>query len=85
MFCKQCGTEISEGTKFCPNCGAEIKPEQEQKAPEPTAEQKQAQTSVTEEGSWSVLAIVSFAIAAACVLGYMAGGFLMHAVTLICR
>ncbi|MDY5181704.1 DUF4234 domain-containing protein [Butyribacter sp.] len=22
MFCKNCGKEISEGTKFCPNCGA---------------------------------------------------------------
>ncbi len=22
MFCKNCGTEISEGTMFCPNCGA---------------------------------------------------------------
>lgn len=22
MFCKKCGKEIAEGTKFCPNCGA---------------------------------------------------------------
>lgn len=22
MFCKNCGQQISEGTKFCPNCGS---------------------------------------------------------------
>ena len=24
MFCKECGTEIREGIKFCPNCGANL-------------------------------------------------------------
>lgn len=24
MFCKSCGTEISDGVKFCPNCGAGV-------------------------------------------------------------
>lgn len=24
MFCKNCGTQISEGTKFCPNCGCNV-------------------------------------------------------------
>lgn len=24
MFCKKCGTEIPENTKFCPSCGVEI-------------------------------------------------------------
>lgn len=23
MYCKSCGTQISEGVKFCPNCGKE--------------------------------------------------------------
>ena len=35
------------------------------------------------EGKWNVLAIVSFSIAVACVLGYLAGGFFLHIVTLI--
>lgn len=24
MFCKNCGTEVSEGNAFCPNCGARV-------------------------------------------------------------
>lgn len=24
MFCKSCGNEISEGTNFCPKCGASV-------------------------------------------------------------
>ena len=24
MFCTQCGTEINEGSKFCPQCGASL-------------------------------------------------------------
>ena len=24
MFCKNCGKEVSDGTKFCPNCGAQL-------------------------------------------------------------
>lgn len=24
MFCKKCGKEIAEGTKFCPYCGANL-------------------------------------------------------------
>ena len=24
MFCKKCGTEISDGTKFCPSCGTQL-------------------------------------------------------------
>lgn len=81
MFCKQCGKELPENVKFCPGCGAEVENPQEEKTPDPVAEPKQTQ--VSDDGSWSVLAIVSFAFAAAAVLGYVAGGFLLHAVTLI--
>ena len=24
MKCRECGAELGEGTKFCPNCGAKI-------------------------------------------------------------
>ncbi|MCI5587815.1 MAG: zinc-ribbon domain-containing protein, partial [Lachnospiraceae bacterium] len=24
MFCKNCGTQVPDGTKFCPECGAEL-------------------------------------------------------------
>ncbi|HJD33611.1 MAG TPA: zinc-ribbon domain-containing protein [Candidatus Mediterraneibacter tabaqchaliae] len=24
MFCAQCGSKLSQGTKFCPNCGYKI-------------------------------------------------------------
>lgn len=26
MFCENCGTNVPDGIKFCPECGAEIKP-----------------------------------------------------------
>lgn len=29
MFCKNCGVQISEETKFCPSCGAAINSELE--------------------------------------------------------
>ena len=39
MFCKNCGTELADGTKFCKNCGTKVEsnnaPEQNQ--PEETA------------------------------------------------
>ena len=28
MFCKYCGKELPDGTKFCPECGANLKPEE---------------------------------------------------------
>jgi len=27
MFCKNCGTQIADGTAFCPNCGAKVEEE----------------------------------------------------------
>lgn len=35
MYCKHCGTDIEDGVKFCPNCGAE---QTEAPAAEPVAE-----------------------------------------------
>ncbi|NLX24707.1 MAG: zinc ribbon domain-containing protein [Lentisphaerae bacterium] len=32
MYCSNCGTQISESTRFCPTCGSEIK--QESRAPQ---------------------------------------------------
>lgn len=32
MFCRNCGTEISEGNSFCPNCGAKVEAENSQTA-----------------------------------------------------
>lgn len=86
MFCRQCGKELPDGVKFCPACGAEVKPAQEAPKPEPMQPVDEApNTSANAEntGKWNVLAIVSFSIAAACVLGYLAGGFFLHIVTLI--
>ncbi|HEY8445101.1 MAG TPA: zinc ribbon domain-containing protein [Bacilli bacterium] len=28
MYCRKCGNKISEGSKYCPYCGAEQKPKQ---------------------------------------------------------
>ncbi|WP_059067211.1 zinc ribbon domain-containing protein [Mediterraneibacter massiliensis] len=36
MFCKNCGTQLTEGVKFCPRCGTPI-PEQKQTASQQTA------------------------------------------------
>ena len=86
MFCRQCGKELPDGVKFCPACGAEVKPVQEAPKPEPMQPVDEApNTSANAEntGKWNVLAIVSFSIAVACVLGYLAGGFFLHIVTLI--
>lgn len=86
MFCRQCGKELPDGVKFCPACGAEVNPAQEAPKPEPMQPVDEApNTSANAEntGKWNVLAIVSFSIAVACVLGYLAGGFFLHIVTLI--
>ena len=86
MFCRQCGKELPDGVKFCSGCGAEVNPAQEPPKPEPVQPVYEApNTSANAEntGKWNVLAIVSFSIAAACVLGYLAGGFLLHIVTLV--
>ena len=86
MFCRQCGKELPDGVKFCTACGAEVNHAQEAPKPEPMQPVDAApNTSANAEntGKWNVLAIVSFSIAAACVLGYLAGGFLLHIVTLV--
>lgn len=83
MFCRQCGKELPDGVKFCPACGAEVKPVQEAPKPAPMQPVYEAPDEKEKEGKWNVLAIVSFSIAAACVLGYLAGGFFLHIVTLI--
>lgn len=31
MFCKKCGTEIADGGKFCPKCGAIVDPDNSRK------------------------------------------------------
>ena len=83
MFCRQCGKELPDGVKFCPACGAEVNPAQEAPKPAPVQPVYEAPDEKEKEGKWNVLAIVSFSIAAACVLGYLAGGFFLHIVTLI--
>ena len=98
MFCKQCGNELPENVKFCPNCGAEVKnvepdPEAEPSAASaPDAQQSDksdpktmpsASPARTQTGKWNVLAIVSFAVAAAGVVGYLAGGVVLHIATLV--
>ena len=98
MFCKQCGNELPENVKFCPNCGVEVKniepdPEAEPSAasapdaqPSGNSDTKtmpSASPARTQAGKWSVLAIVSFAVAAAGVAGYLAGGVVLHIATLV--
>ena len=55
-YCGKCGTQIEEGVKFCPACGAAlqvtqpetVQPEPQQPVqPEPTAEEKLQQASAT--------------------------------------
>lgn len=41
MFCKNCGTEISEEARFCPKCGTEISGVKAQKNKE-----------IKEDGRW---------------------------------
>lgn len=40
MFCKQCGTEIKEGSAFCPSCGAPIAQQDQQPQVQNTAPQQ---------------------------------------------
>lgn len=35
LFCTNCGTQLNEGTKFCPGCGKAIASEQNYTAPQP--------------------------------------------------
>lgn len=43
MFCKQCGTNLPEGAKVCPNCGMAV--EQSSRAPQQTAQTPQSTSS----------------------------------------
>ena len=44
MFCKNCGTEISEGNAFCPNCGAKVENEGERQNTYDARPQQEQQT-----------------------------------------
>ena len=39
MFCKQCGTQLSEGTAFCANCGCPVHPAQQTQPVQPPVRQ----------------------------------------------
>jgi hypothetical protein len=34
-YCSQCGANVQDGSKFCPNCGAALQPAEPNAAPEP--------------------------------------------------
>lgn len=83
MFCRSCGNELPDGVKFCPACGAEVKPAQEAPKPAPVQPVYEAPKSSESAEKWNVLAIVSFSVAVLGVLTSVAGGVVLHIVTLV--
>lgn len=61
MFCKNCGKEINEGTKFCNHCGAS----QEASAPQPIAANNTATTPAPKNNSTLKIVIIA-AVAVVC-------------------
>ena len=59
MFCKKCGAELAEGTKFCSSCGAEVVNETET---QPTETQNVAEQPVQTKAKFSGLAIAGFVL-----------------------
>ena len=49
MFCEKCGTEISDGLKFCPNCGAKLPEETEKVSLNKTVNETEGAEVVKEE------------------------------------
>jgi uncharacterized membrane protein len=43
-FCNKCGTQVQDGTKFCPSCGATVEGNFAQAQPGQTGQQQQTQT-----------------------------------------
>ena len=64
MFCKKCGAELAEGTKFCSSCGAEVVNETETQPTEtqPTETQNVAEQPVQTKAKFSGLAIAGFVL-----------------------
>jgi hypothetical protein len=59
MFCKNCGTQITEGTKFCTNCGQTV-PVPEAARPQPVyAVQKTDVQEQKTQNNWPVLLMIS--------------------------
>lgn len=83
MICKQCGKALDDSARFCPCCGAETSHAQAAPDARPIEEMPISPSPAKETEKWSVLAIVSFAISVACVLGYIGGGYIVHIATLV--
>lgn len=69
MFCKKCGKQLSEDSRFCPNCGERVEIIEESKPVEPeivqTDEEKEPR------GPWKAFAIAGFAIGIFSIIGCM--------------
>ena len=69
MYCRRCGKQLSEDSRFCPNCGERVEIIEESKPVEPeivqTDEEKEPR------GPWKAFAIAGFAIGIFSIIGCM--------------
>lgn len=69
MYCRRCGKQLSEDSRFCPNCGERVEIIEESKHVEPeivqTDEEKEPR------GPWKAFAIAGLAIGIFSIIGCM--------------
>lgn len=72
-FCKNCGTELNEDTKYCPSCGACVEEELEEK--EVKCEEQRAQTdAILKDGlKLGIISVILAEIPIANIVGIVLG------------
>lgn len=58
MKCSNCGKDLNENEKFCPNCGLKVNNKEEAKVPEATIEEKQIINGMKNDTFFCVLSLI---------------------------
>lgn len=71
MFCKYCGKEIENDSKFCPFCGSQVEPEEEALEPVILDENEKSEEK-EHKGPWNAFAKVGYILG---ILGFVLSFF----------
>ena len=58
MKCSNCGKDLNENEKFCPNCGLKVNNKEEAKVPETSTEEKQIINGMKNDTFFCVLSLI---------------------------